>query len=124
MPSIFKPRGKLKQEIAACRAILADRFPHAIALKGWPKKPLKVGILADLVAACPDLDGHIIGRTLKDYTSGPTYLEAILATDVRVDLYGYQAGPITDSQRCNARGLLKAWRKLGYVAPTECRRAA
>lgn len=113
----WRPRGKLKREIEACRTLLADRFPHAIALKGWPKKPLKVGILGDIVSASPDLDGHLVSLTLRDYTAGPTYLESILTSEVRVDLDGCQAGPVTESQRGHARGLLKQWRtKAGYVA--------
>jgi ProP effector len=80
------------------REILVARFPACFCPKGSPKRPLKIGIARDLVAAAPDIKPGEIGRALADYTRGPTYLLAMIEGAERIDLAGQAAGVVTAAQ--------------------------
>jgi sRNA-binding protein len=77
------------------RALLAERFPKCFAAKGQAKRPLKIGIHADIRKAAPDISIKELNRGLFDYTAGPRYLEAMTGGAVRVDLDGNDAGTVT-----------------------------
>lgn len=70
------------------REILVERFPKAFMPKGADKIPLKLGIRADIRAACPDLSGLAVGVALFDYVSGFKYRDALKEGADRVDLDG------------------------------------
>jgi sRNA-binding protein len=81
-------------------ALLVERFPAAFF--GTDRKPLKIGICADLLAA---LDGAVAESDLKAalfaYVTSVTYLNAVRAGADRLDLAGQPAGAVTsDHERC------------------------
>lgn len=81
-------RGRQTYAALRIRAELCSRFPKAFFPKGSPKKPLKVGIFADIEATCPDLKRWQIALALRDYCRGPSYLAAVGLGLPRVDLSG------------------------------------
>lgn len=94
--------------VARTRAILAERFPHAILPKGSPhaKRPLKIGIRADIRAAAPDLPAKHVVMTLRDYCGGSQYLRALKVGAARIDLQGQPAGVVTDAEATRAAAIL------------------
>ncbi len=91
---------------AETRAILVARFPLAFMPPRTFKKPLKIGIRADIVRRCPDLDRRQIGITLGDYCYGAKYLVGLVAGTQRVDLDGNPAGIVEPSHEAYAAGRL------------------
>ena len=93
--------------IGAVIRLLRDRFPQAFTGRGQPRRPLKVGIHADLVTT---LDGAVRHRelraALRAYTSKPSYLRALLAGAGRVALDGSPAGTVTSDDEAAAKARL------------------
>jgi ProP effector len=58
-------------------------------------RPLKVGIAADLVARCAELDRRKLGAVLSAYTQRIMYREAMVAGPARIDLDGNPAGEVS-----------------------------
>jgi sRNA-binding protein len=111
-----KKRARTKAVITA----LAARFPECFAVPDTRRRPLKVGIDADLLAA---LSGSIrrteLVRALAMYCSSDGYLERVLTGAWRVDLEGKPAGVVTaeDEQHAKAkRAGIKAKRDAGTPA--------
>lgn len=88
------------------RQVLAERFPLCFAPQGAPKRPLKVGIYADIRAAVPDLSSRKLVCALRDYTAGPLYLRGLVAGATRVGLDGEPAGEVTAEEEAKARAAL------------------
>jgi ProP effector len=90
---------------------LADLFPACFALFQQRRKPLKLGIRDDVLAA---LNGAITvkeaGLALKIYTSNRFYLQASIEGAVRIDLNGNTAGHVTAEEAANAKQRLAAQR--------------
>ena len=85
-----------KQEVQAALADLAARYPQTFVLEKYqPHRPLKVGIAADLLERCPELDHHKINVALTVYTRRVMYLRSLVAGAARVDLDGNPAGEVT-----------------------------
>lgn len=99
--SIFWPAYKEQ------RAHLADLFA-VIAYSGQAKRPLALGIKADLVGANTGLSPDEIRHFLRAYTFGPKYLRALKAGAVRVDLSGAAEGYVTTEEAAHARLSLEA----------------
>lgn len=76
------------------RAHLADLFA-VIAYSGQPKRPLALGIKADLIGANTGLVPADVGHFLRAYTFGPRYLRALKAGASRFDLDGMLDGAVT-----------------------------
>ena len=58
-----------KENIHAVLTDLATRYPRAFAREKYrPHRPLKVGVAADILACCPDLDRRKLGLALAAYT--------------------------------------------------------
>ena len=93
--------------IGAVIRLLCDRFPQAFSGRGQPRRPLKVGIHADLVTA---LNGAVrppaLKSALRAYTSKPSYLRALFAGTTRVSLDGSPAGTVTSEDETAARARL------------------
>src|SRR5262245_22704096 len=92
-----KKRARTKAVITAW----AGRFPECFAVPEARRRPLKVGIDADLLAA---LSGTIrrteLIRALAMYCSSDGYLERVLTGARRVDLEGKPAGVVmADDER-------------------------
>jgi sRNA-binding protein len=101
----------------ALTAVLAAKFPKCFALPDTRRRPLKVGIDADLLAA---LSGTIprtdLIRALAMYCSSHGYLERVLNGAWRIDLQGDPAGVVTvdDERHAKAkRAGIKAKRDAG-----------
>jgi ProP effector len=112
---MLKKRARTKAVITA----LAARFPKCFAVPDTRRRPLKVGIDADLLAA---LSGTIrrteLIRALAMYCSSEGYLERVLTGAWRVDLEGKPAGVVTadDERHAKAkRAGIKAKRDAGTV---------
>jgi ProP effector len=108
-----KKRARTKAVITA----LAARFPECFAVPDTRRRPLKVGIDTDILAA---LSGTIrrteLIRALAMYCSSDGYLERVLTGAWRVDLEGNPAGVVTaeDERHAQAkRAGIKAKRDAG-----------
>src|SRR5262245_23961760 len=108
-----KKRARTKAVITA----LAARFPECFAVPDPRRRPLKVGIHADILAA---LSGTIrrteLIRALAMHCSSDGYLERVLTGACRVDLEGKPAGVVTAEDERHAKGKragIKAKRDAG-----------
>jgi ProP effector len=98
-------------------ALLAERWPRAFAIRESKRRPLKVGIHGDLLAA---LDGAMtaaeLGDALGDYTKSSGYIRRITRAGAeRIDLDGAPAGEVTPEEANQARLTLSqmVWRQAG-----------
>jgi len=86
--------------------LLIARFPNTFRPSSQMKLPLKVGILADLTARCPDVDDALLRLALRDYCGDLSYQLALSAHGVvRIDLDGAASGIVTAEQSAHARGI-------------------
>jgi sRNA-binding protein len=92
-------------DIHRMRALLVERWPSCFSPKGAQKRPLKVGIVQEVVAALPGARPALIATAIADYAAGPTYLGNMVAGAERIDLDGRQAGRVTgdDARHAVAR---------------------
>ena len=85
-----------RQAVAATIALLAERFPQAFVQYGAKRRPLKVGVHRDVVAA---LNGAIapieLARALGVYCGNSGYLHNTRAGTPRIGLDGQPAGAVT-----------------------------
>jgi ProP effector len=83
---------------------LAAKFPKCFAVPDTRRRPLKVGIDADLLAA---FGGSIrrteLIRALAMYCSSEGYLERVLTGAWRVDLEGKPAGAVSADDEKHAK---------------------
>ncbi|MBY6239853.1 ProQ/FINO family protein [Methylosinus sp. Sm6] len=93
------------------RAILEERFPQAFAPAGAEKKPLKIGMDADILLAMPELTRKGLACALADYTWGPTYCRHVLAGAARVGLDGEPCGHVSDAEAAYAADRMKLFTK-------------
>ncbi|MBS9476197.1 ProQ/FINO family protein [Ancylobacter radicis] len=91
----------------ATREVLVERFPRTFMPKGERKIPLKVGIYQDLRIAAPDLSARKMADALHDYTTGRTYLRALVAGAHRIDLDGWPEGVVTTEEAVIAAQTLR-----------------
>ena len=115
-----KKRTQAKTVIAA----LAARFPKCFAVPDTRRRPLKVGIDADLLAAL----GNNIPRTqviraLAMYCSSNGYLERVLTGAWRIDLEGEPAGVVTADDERHAKAKRAAIRARHDTGTQAARRA-
>ena len=92
--------------------VLCERFPLAFMPTGEPKKPLKIGIFDDLLAACPDIEPARIKIAMEDYCHGPRYLIEQVEGAMRVGLDGQATGAVTTHQQEGADSRLARYRHL------------
>ena len=97
-------------------ATLAERFPACFSLDRY-RKPLKVGIRDEVLAAVPDVPAKQVGLALKVYTSNPGYLHFIREGADRVGLGGEVTGQVTADEAENAK------QRLAQVTEAEKRLA-
>ena len=99
-----------KHAVNAIHAILRERFPLAFPQHYDDLRPLKIGILADLIARLPGFDPTALRRALANHTSRDGYLLALLhgRGDRRYDLDGQPAGTVTVEERTAAAQRLVA----------------
>jgi ProP effector len=112
-------QSKRAQIAAVVIELLAEQFPKCFAVYEQRRRPLKIGIYNELLAA---LDGAVTKRELHTalgvYTSNPAYLRALVAGAVRIDLNGVPAGTVTQDEAEHAKQRLIARRLKRLAAPT------
>jgi ProP effector len=89
-------------------AQLAALFPKAFAVNHHERKPLKIGIDADIVARGVAIEPRALWRPLRVYCASFGYLRTIAAGAERVDLDGNPAGVVTAEAAALALALLAA----------------
>jgi ProP effector len=94
-------------------ATLAKRFPAAFVVFERRRRPLKIGIHEDIIAAAPDLDRALLMRALS-YTGNRCYLAALRAGAARVDLTGVAVDVVSAEHAAFAAQRVK---KKGTKAP-------
>jgi ProP effector len=88
---------------------LQKRFPAAFPKNPAPKVPLKVGILADLIAQASDLQlsEAEIREAVSTWCRGSRYWACLTEGAARVDLSGAPAGTVTGRDAAFARNQAK-----------------
>jgi sRNA-binding protein len=100
-PDVASPTKKKRPDatVGAVIALLAERWPATFAVHEFRRKPLKVGIFGDVVAA---IDGAVtraeLGKALGCYTANPIYMSKLRAGVARIGLDGQPAGEVTTEQ--------------------------
>jgi ProP effector len=85
-------------------ALLAQRWPRAFAVRESKRRPLKVGIHADVLAV---LDGAVsaaeLGGALGSYTKSSGYVRRLTRKGAeRIDLNGAPAGEVSPEEANSA----------------------
>jgi ProP effector len=99
---------KRRADSTAVIAQLAALFPKAFAVNHHERKPLKIGIDADIVARGVAIEPRALWRPLRVYCASFGYLRTITAGAERVDLDGNPAGVVTAEAAALALALLAA----------------
>ena len=91
-------------QVQATLDLLAERWPKTFSVYEARRRPLKVKIHSDILAA---LDGAItpdeLKRALAHYCKNPGYLRNTLTGGWRIDLNGNPAGVVTRAEEANAK---------------------
>jgi ProP effector len=92
-----------RDEIQAAIGLLAARFPATFFVFERRRKPIKLGIHLDLLAALggaitPDELGHV----LRFYCGNGAYLHTLVEGAARIDLDGNPCGTVTSNEATNA----------------------
>ncbi len=112
-----------RRAVAAMHRQLMDRFPHAFPHDYDAIRPLKVGILADVIERMPDLDPVLLRRALANHTRRDGYLLALIhgRGDRRYDLDGQPVGSVTPEERAEALRFLEASTQRGQAKAARVR---
>jgi sRNA-binding protein len=114
-PAYSRPERKNLAE--AVITLLAERFPKTFFVFERRRKPLKVGIHLDILAALAGtISPRDLGNALRFYVGNAGYLRAMLCGAYRYDLAGQPAGVVDRDQEIAARG------KLAAIAAKRARR--
>jgi sRNA-binding protein len=104
-----RKKQELRTEANAIISLLAERFPDCFTLHAAKRRPLKINIGADILAA---LNGAIprqeLGRALSFYTGNAIYLSRMHPGTARIDLAGNKAGEVTAEHAAQAKERLTA----------------
>jgi ProP effector len=91
------------QNVMATLALLAERWPRCFVIFEQRRRPLKIGIHTDILAA---LDGAVtpakLGHALRAYVHNSVYRSRLIAGATRVDLDGEPAGVVTKKEATSA----------------------
>lgn len=101
--------------VDAAIALLAETWPACFAVYERRRRPLKIGIHHDVLAA---LDGAVTPRDLRRYVHNRHYLWRMVVGAVRVGLDGNPAGAVTSDQEKGVKNTWKARWSTG-AAPTK-----
>jgi sRNA-binding protein len=104
--------------VGAVIALLAERWPATFSVHEGRRKPLKVGIYLDVMAA---IDGAVtrseLSQALACYTKNTVYLKRCCEGAKRIGLDGQPAGTVTADQENFAK--IQGW--LAEVKQNEWR---
>jgi ProP effector len=98
-PTRRRRNARLVQETLA---VLIERYPKCFTLAEADRRPLKIGVGGEIVAAHPDIQRSRIGAALAWYTRSWAYLEKLTEGAERVDLAGAGAGVVSASEAADA----------------------
>lgn len=104
-------RKDLARMIGETRAKLVEMFPKTFFPKGHLKKPLKRGIMKDLVAQAPELKPYAVKMALRDYCKGPSYHVAFAPGANRVDLDGNEVEALNADSVEHARKIMSQFKE-------------
>ncbi len=93
--------GRSKMAARNTIATLAELFPDCFSIRR--RKPLKVGIHDEVLAALPGATAKQVGLALTIYTSNNGYLHCITEGAPRVGLDGEVTGHVTTAEAENAK---------------------
>jgi sRNA-binding protein len=100
-PDTVSPIKKKRPDatVGAVIALLAERWPATFSVHEGRRRPLKVGIFADVMAA---IDGAVtraeLGKALGCYTANPVYMAKLREGVARIGLDGEPSGTVTAEQ--------------------------
>lgn len=114
MPDADSPQRQKRQQIRAARIELTERFPAIFIAPSSkePKRPLKIGIAKDVIAALraggSTISGKLARNAIHDYCCGPKYTLALAAGGPRYDLDGQPDGAVLpDRAKIAAQQLMR-----------------
>jgi ProP effector len=94
-PVNLSPIQQFAQRARAVIAGLATQFPDCFVVNERQRRPLKVGIHRDILAATTAFSADELSAGLKYYTGALGYLAAVVEGAERTDLAGNAAGSCT-----------------------------
>jgi len=97
---------KRKAAVLATVTLLAERFPAAFFTFEGQRRPLKIGIAADICEAMPEINKEHLQWALARYCMSPGYLRSLTGGAARFDLAGDAAGIVTAEAAAKAIGML------------------
>jgi sRNA-binding protein len=99
MPPTKTPRSAQRAAIQAALAVLAERWPGCFKLDPQRRRPLAVGIRAEIEQQLPDCDPRLLQKALGFYVASMAYQRALIVPGaVRVALDGGASGTVTAEQ--------------------------
>lgn len=106
--------------------LLAEQFPQCFVMFEKRRRPLKLGIHTDVLAAS-DITPAVLSAALKAYVGNAAYLQACTEGAPRIGLDGNIAGSVSAEEAANAKRRLEqqlARRKRYRDAAAEARAKA
>lgn len=87
---------------------LVEHFPRAFFKKKEHIKPLKIGVLDDIIdfyerLDTPPFSKKALREALNYYSASPFYLTSQRANEARIDIYGNEVDVVTESQASYAK---------------------
>ena len=109
--------GRAYEDAIALIGLLCERFPNAFTMFQKKRRPLKIGIKADIAAALGDAaEPQVLGLALRIYTGNVFYRMAQKQGAPRIDLDGNEAGAVSEADALNAAktiaGLKRQYRQV------------
>lgn len=90
--------------VAAVYALLAETWPNCFSIYEGRRRPLKIGIHHDILAA---LDGAVsaeeLSEALRCYVSNRVYRSRLIEGATRIDLDGQPTGKVTEKDALAAK---------------------
>ena len=83
-------------------AMLVERFPACFAVYEGRRKPIKIGIYHDILAAADAIDPIALKDALRFYCGNAVYLRACVEEAARIDLAGNEAGHVNGAHAAQA----------------------
>ena len=106
--------------IKALLELLCVRFPSCFVLFEQRRRPLKIGIHADILAEVGDaIKQEELSEALRCYTHNQVYRSRLIAGATRVDLNGLPAGFVTEKQEASAKKAVSVKPSSPKPAPKE-----
>jgi hypothetical protein len=94
-PIPISKKRQRKLDGAAMRRRLIAMYPQCF---GFPKKPLRIGVHLDILAAHPEFNPRTLADAIRTYIARGGYAECLVAGAIRFDLEGKPAGVVTAEQ--------------------------